>query len=90
MKNPIINGIELNCYNPNRGWDIELIPNILIGYVELIPIQNKTSVAIRCLLTGQDIVSMVFDGLDPEKGVNLLPDLIWQASNGKLELIKDI
>lgn len=89
MDAPIINGIPMKCYHPNRGWSIDLFDDIIIGYVELIPNQNKTAVMLRCDLNNQDIVQVYIDGLNPQNGANKIKDLIWQASNGKLELVKD-
>lgn len=77
------------CYHPNRGWSIDLFGNIIVGYVELVPVQNKTSVMLRCTLNGQDICRVDIDGLNPQAGANKLQDLIWQASSGKLEFVKD-
>lgn len=86
--NPTIKGNQMHCYHPNRGWSIDLLPNIIVGYVELMPVQNKTAVFIRCLLNGQDLSTVYVKGLDPQAGADKLEDLIWQASCGRLELSK--
>ncbi len=89
MENPTIKGTPMHCYHPNRGWSIDLFGDIIVGYVELVPVQNKTAVFLRCTLNGQDIGKVDIKGLDPQLGADSLEDLIYKASYGRLELVRE-